>query len=136
MKVSLYSPLIERLAADTIMPGSLLFLEPSGSVGLFPDDEGACQKIFAIENVYKGGSIDTPYSSGQKLFYRHCRPGDVVLAWLAPVQAADEGTFLTSSSGGTVRVTTGFPQVGGVVGVALEAVSTSGFIKRIKIEIG
>lgn len=138
------APYLESIADETITPGLLLKRTvPTGgtltNVALFDGGEGAtCQPIFAVENTRDGQTITDDYSAGDRVFYRACRKGDVVLAWLdASSTAVTVGVFLCPAS--TAGYLTNIADattlaVHSVICVALEA-SVGAVAQRLKVQI-
>lgn len=140
----------EGISDDSvIMPGHLLTIFPptSGSrpfVKRTVSASNTLMKMFAVENTRHGKTIDDAYASGDLVMYRVCRPGDVIMAWVRTHAAypISIGTFLTRSSGtgyGNLMsiddhdITILYP--GGVVAIALEAVTGDVTSRLIKVQI-
>lgn len=122
----------EAVGSGAIKPGHLLKLQSTGKVAVHGTAAGAAAAIFAREEEYTGGGIDTAYADGDQVGYYACRPGDRVYAWLETGNNVAIGAFLESDgAGGLQLVSAGFP-----VAVALEAVNNaSGSQARIKVQV-
>lgn len=143
------APYKEAIALSTIKPGYLLEINASGAtdeefrVRAFNNGAGqTCQKIFAVENTRYGKTIDDSYSTGDRVMFRACRPGDVIMAYVAvdPSYPLAVGTFLCpdTSAGhlvniGDAVVTTLYP--GGVAAISMEARTTGVSSLMIKVQI-
>ena len=138
------APYLESMADESITPGMLLKRTlPTGgtftNVSLFGDGAGTtCQPIFAVEDTRVGGTIADDYEAGDRVLYRACRKGDVVLGWLAASSSAvTVSTFLCPSSTAGYLTNIADPAtlaVHSVIGIALE-VSVGAVAQRIKIQI-
>lgn len=138
LSISSQTPLIEGTTTTDILPGMLLE-QTSGwpTNNLQPYKFGykqRCVPLFAVEDLYDGRDINATYLVGSRVYARHCRGGDVVLAWLASGEVAEIGSFLASGTNGTLVVGLNeFIEPAALVGVALEAVSSGGQPARITV---
>ncbi|MCD6361467.1 MAG: hypothetical protein J7M38_11480 [Armatimonadetes bacterium] len=141
IKLKKYSDIIEEYeAGGTITPGMLIMLNSSGKVVPHGNAGEFAEKMFALENELEGKGIDDNYSSGDRVQCWIAGRGDQVYAILADGQTANIGDILESDGAGHLQVAASetasaatYP--GSVVGVALEAVTTSGSTARIKIRV-
>lgn len=126
---------IEALAAaGTIKPGMLIKYDSSGEFALHDAAAAQCAAIFAREPEYVGGNIDDAYDEGDNVVAWHCKPGDMIYAWLAQGQDVTIGTLLESDGQGALRdVATS----GVAIARAVEAVDNNPGtgIARIKVEV-
>lgn len=125
----------EAQGLGAITPGMLLAVNAAGQVIPHNVASGVCGALFAREEEYVGGGIDTPYASLDRVAYWCFRPGDWVYALLEDEQNVAVGAYLESNGAGALQpLTVGtFP-----IARALEAVSTVGgavAVARIKVEI-
>ena len=135
LSVSKGSPYLEGIAAVNIYPGMLLTRDATGNFIPHNVQEGAAQAIFATEDIYMGGDIGDVYAAGSRVHARYCRPGDVVLALVGLGITVTAYTFCDSSATAGGVQTVGTAQPGGIVGVALETVTTTTAMLPIKLEI-
>jgi hypothetical protein len=114
----------ESRAGATITPGMLLgqtttaLTQPGERPRVVPHATagGPCEKKFAKENAWKGGTlsadgeeisggtIDDDYATGDTVLIHHAQPGDVIYA-LVPASAAAIvlSDYLTSNGDGTLK---------------------------------
>lgn len=143
--VELEGALAAAVPADTVLPGFLMERIDNGSgVAVYRPHsvaEGAAAKLFAVENFYFGKGVTDYYKPSAtptdiKVYMIYARPGDVVWCMLSASQTITVGTYLYSSGTGRVRAAAGVPVAGGLIGSALDAVTTGvGEYKRVKVEI-
>lgn len=125
----------ENTGAGAILPGHLLERDNTGTVSVHSVPGGRATGMFAREEEYTGGSIDTAYAAGDRIPHYTGRNGDWFYAWLADDQNAVIGSLLESAGDGTLRLLTtdGHP-----VARAVQAVNTTGgsvATARIKVEV-
>lgn len=156
------TPYLEGISDDNIKPGHHLELFPPAVADGLPivkkfvsthstgTGGDVCQKIFAVENTRHGKTINTEYVANDRVMYRACRPGDVVLCYVYMSQygpAINVGTFLCSSFDGSTAngslmnvahsVLVSIAP-GGVVAVSLEAIDmppSGSFTRLTKVQI-
>lgn len=123
--------LLERSAADTVIPHANAILETS-------------PKLVAVENpaYVKAPSlkaINTVYATGELVHIISARPGDYMWMWLDIGQLAVVGSPLVSFGNGHLAVGDAPPYTSGAIAaVSLEAIDTTpgGSVPvRIKVEI-
>ena len=129
--VSATSPYLERKCGVITDPGMLLMLNSSNVFIPCTLADVDASTIFAVENYYTGKGIDDQYAIGDRVFARHCRAGDRILAFLQDAATTSIGTFLTSAGDGTLKPST---VVGSVICTALEALTAVG-VTRIVVEV-
>ena len=135
LSVSKSSPYIEGIIGDiTVYPGNMVRLKSTGTGGYGLANEINLPTIIATENIYAGGTIADEYT-GELIYMRHLRPGDVVLAWLATSQTVVIGTLLTFSLGESGYLAERTLADEKLVATALEPVTTVGSAARIKVSI-
>lgn len=124
-------------AGTDIIPGHLINYDADGNFILQAGDNPTVP-IFAIEKLYKGSTIDDHYLPGETVYAINCRAGDVILAWLQEGRQPSIGDFLRCAGGGGGDLRED-PAVGpgAYVGVALEAIDTTGtgIPGRIKVQV-
>jgi hypothetical protein len=139
----------EAAAGGTITPGHLVQYSAADTVTVHGTAGGNARKAFAREWDIQGKGIDNDYSSGERVMYYVCRPGDEVYALVAAgASAISVGDALESAGDGTLRkkaattidataTTTYTEYEDSVVGYAKEAVNNSGGSSeaRIKVEV-
>ncbi len=134
--------------AANILPGMLLAVNSAGAVIPHGVSGGQASKLFAREEEYAGGGVETAYANGDRVPYWSCRSGDQVFAILADGHNVAVGDYLQSNGDGTLRPVVAASQSGttpfaytaaGIpVARAIQAVNTSGgatATARIKVEI-
>lgn len=96
----------EGIANAAITPGYLIEQMSTGNFRKHATAGGvAPAKLFAREEEYVGGGIDTAYAASDRLPYWDCRSGDQVYAVLAAAAAAIViGSVLESAGDGTLRL--------------------------------
>ena len=141
----------EHLAAGTITPCHLIALNGSSRVGGYATAGGNAAVMVAIEEDHIGHDIDDDYSSGDLVMYEHLPPGAEWQAILTTSQTVVQGDFLESAGNGRLRKHTppvmdstpdpATPGGGstlyskGIVAQALEAVTTTAAVARIKVQV-
>lgn len=125
----------EGLGAGVILPGHLLERDSGGTISVHSVAEGIASPMFAREEEYAGGGIDTAYADGDRIPYYIGRTGDQFYAILEDGHNVAVGALLESAGDGTLQLV-------GTAGVAivraLEAVNTAGgatATARIKVEV-
>lgn len=109
ISVSTRSRHLEGIAAATIIPGMICDLSSSGAINVDTYDAGGvdqkpCAVIVAVENIYDGGTIDTNYTAGDKIYLRHLVPGDVFHGIAA--EAITKGEYLCGDGSGRLKGST------------------------------
>ena len=132
----------ERLAGGGITPGHLIEVNSSDQVVVHSTADGTAQSAFAVEAEVIGQDLDHAYLSGETVFYEVCMKGQEVNAILATSQTIAAGDFLSSAGDGTLQaysapanLAMASPAYQSIVGVAMEAVTTTGATARIKVEV-
>lgn len=121
----------EAIAAEAITPGAFVERITAGTVQQ-RDAVTAVPALIAMENEVVGQDIETAYASGDTTLLASCGTGTEINAILADSQTITIGEALECVAGGMVVTAAG---TNAVVGVALEAVTTSGSTSRILIEL-
>ena len=126
LEVSPESTRLEAKAAagPDIIPGYLLQYNLNGEFEPHAPGDTPSEPIFAIENIYKGLTIDDHYQPGEIVYAIHCRPGDIVLAWLQEGRVSTLGLFYRSAGGGDLRDDSTV-NTGAYVAVSLERIDTT-----------
>ncbi len=136
----------EKVAVAAITPGHLVELTSADKVQVHGTAEGNAQRMFAREDGIVGKTITDAYSADDRVPVVTLTPGDEVNAILAVSMTIVVGDFLASNGDGTLRkhvpVTGGFvaetditvvPEP--IVGVAIEAVTTTATVSRIAVKV-
>lgn len=129
----------KQAATATIKPGMLIELASATMVTPVATADKINTRMVAMESAAAPDpaqrAIDQAYASGDNVRYFYAAPGDLVYMWLTPAQTAVIGSVLASSAAAgelSVEAT----NVGhNVVGIAEEAVTTTGAAARIKVRI-
>ena len=132
----------ERPANATVTPGDLCLINSDGEVDPIASAGAFNQRIFALESPFgddpTASALANTYATGDYVRYVFGRPGDLVYARLAASQTIVIGDALISTTTGgclgkeTVDADT---VANSVVGVAEEAVTTTGSVGRIKVRL-
>lgn len=137
---SLYFVQKEALANAAITPGHLVELMSTGKLRVHAGAGQNAQRAFAIEDSLQGKEIGEAYSSSNQVLYRIYQRGDEVYAILTTSQTIVIGDFLESAGNGTLRKhstdsagVVEYPEA--IVGIALEAKTTTSAVARILVEI-
>ncbi len=124
---------------QAIIPGHLVTPVSAGTLSKNSSASAYAPKAFADIEDFSGGSLDVAYSNGETVAYGVCRAGDEINAILEDGHTVAVGDLLESAGDGTLQPQTAFSaganDAGYVIGMALEAVVTSGSTARIKIEV-
>ena len=130
------TPLVKEVVSTGIVtPGDLIDLTAvHGNAG---ENQ---QAKFVLENEEIGKGVTDAYASGDTIRYGMFKSGEEVLARLADSQTIAAGDLLESDGNGQLRAQTTSAatsdlQRKALVGRALEAVTTSGAILPIKVEV-
>jgi len=129
----------EGIAVAAITPGHLLERVAAG-VQVHSTAAKRAARAFAVENEVVGGDIDAVYAALDTVLYGVFPPGAEVYAILADSQTVVVGEFLESNGDGTLKevavdTATDDTQRNSLIAVALEAVTTSGAVARIRCEV-
>jgi len=141
IKLKKYLNIIEEYEAEAaIIPGELIELNSSGNVQVHSTAGGNSLHMFALEDELQGNGIDDAYAAGDRVQVWIPTRGDQVYAILADGNDVSIGDFLESNGSGELQLhtpdfmnyesadsdTTITAYTNQIVGVALEAVDTSG----------
>ncbi len=141
IKIKKHSDVVEEyVASATITPGMLLELGSDGKVKPHSQAGKTCEKMFALEDELQGKGIDDDYKIGDKVQCWIPGRGDVVYAIQDTSEIVTIGEFLESAGDGTLQAVipesdSGATYPDSVVGVAIEAVTTTSDETRILIRI-
>jgi hypothetical protein len=113
---------------QTIKPGMFVKRDSGGVLVAAAGDPG---KEVALELGIEGSGIDDDYAAGDHILTGFFRQGDEVYAILATSQTIVKGAVLSTAAGGHVKAAGS----DAVVAKAVEAVTTTAAVARIKIEI-
>jgi len=123
----------------SIYPGMFLKLQSDGDFELQDEGETVGPKLIAVEDTLQGKTISDAYTNAYQMLARYLPGGQEVYAYLALNQTAVIGSALAHSyvSNGCLEViTTSSANLGAaVVGWAMEAVTTTSAIARIRVLI-
>lgn len=130
-------------SASTIYPGDILIRDSAGAVKEHATAYGPVRPLkVAIEDYLQGNEVSEVYTAGNIVQYVTPKSGDEMLLRLATSQVIAIGDRLVSAGDGTVRKYVaqydsdiGEDYVDTVIGEALEAVTTTGSIDFILVEI-
>lgn len=129
----------EFSAGGTITPGQLIMLNSSNQVVRHNLAGGNVDAFFAIEDSLQGNEIGDDYSSTNRVQCVNCVNGDEIYAILAPSQTITIGDYLESNGDGNLRehaVDSGTViYTKTIVAKAKEAVTTTGSVARIRVQI-
>jgi len=130
----------EYVANAAITPGHLVQLMSTGKVRVHANAGQNAQRMFAVEDDIQGNEIGTAYSSGNIVLCRIFQRGDEVYAILTTSQTIAINDMLDSTGDGTLKKHTAdsagvveYPEA--IVAIALEAVTTTSAVARIRVEI-
>jgi hypothetical protein len=132
---------IERVANAAITPGHLIELMSTNKFRKHATaGSTVLPRMFALEDELQGNGIDTDFSANDQVQGWITHPGEEVYAILAANQTIVINDKLESAGDGTLRKWTPLDSEASgheysVVGVALEAVTTTAAVARIKILI-
>lgn len=123
----------------SIYPGMFLKLQSDGDFELQDEGETVGPNLVAVEDTLQGKTISDAYSSGYQMLARYCPGGQEVYAYLAKNQTAVIGSALAFSyvDPGCLEVADkSSANLGaGIVAYAMEAVTTTSAIARIRVMI-
>lgn len=124
----------EAVAVDSqaLQPGMLGEITSTGAIQKQSSADVDLEALFIRENELIGEGIDDLYADDETILYYIGRQGDVFYALLADSQTIAIGAKLQSNgSGGTLKA------VGSGEGkfTAIDAVTTSGAVARIKVRV-
>lgn len=132
----------ERPANATVTPGDLCLINSDGEVDPIASAGAFNQRIFALESPFGDdptvSALANTYAAADYVRFVFGRPGDLVYARIADSQTIVIGDPLISTTTGgclgkaTVSATT---LAGSIVGVAEEAITTSGAVGRAKVRL-
>jgi hypothetical protein len=137
--------IIEKTAHETITPGMLLALNADDEVAVHAAlGQEVVPVLFALEDELQGKEIDDTYASGQPVQVWVAQRGEVVFALLSTDQDVHIGDPLKSHGDGYLELyhltdsdATGHQN--SIVGIALEAIDTSGSpesaVSRIRVMV-
>lgn len=137
-----FRPLYSRLAAVATMPGDLVELTTAGKVTPVATLGKPNMKMFALESPFEPlvntKSIDQAIPVDEEVRHIYAQRGDVVYARLATSQTVAVGDILQASAtaGCLAKIVvdaTVFTEA--LVGIAEEAVTTTGAVLRIKVRV-
>jgi hypothetical protein len=143
VKLKKYLDVIEEyVAAGAIIPGHLVKFNSNGKVEVHSDSNENAIPMFALEDELQGKTIDQAYAQGDPVQVWVAQRGEHVNAILAAGETIVAGDFLSSAGDGTLHKHIEDTDSGGVevhgmqiVAQALEAVTTTSAVARIKVRI-
>ncbi len=137
-----FRPIYGYPAAASTVPGSIVELTSAQKVTPSVTAGKAVPKMFALESPFEpllsALAIDQAYPVDEEVRVIYAESGDLIYARLAASQTIAVGDYLvTSTTAGclaeaTVDATT---ISGAIIGVATEAVTTTGAVGRVKVRI-
>lgn len=132
----------EAIAAtgSTIIPGDLVERSAADEVQEHSTSDGTAAKLFAVERVWQESDagtaqIDDAYAADDTVIFMALPSGAQVYARLAASSTIAAGDYLSSAGDGTLQALGGTPANKAVVAQALEAVTTTTAILRIRVEV-
>lgn len=99
----------EYAAAGTIKPGHLIVVGSAGTVTAHGTAGGAGRVLFAQEDALQGRSVDTSYTSGERVTAHSYASGEVVNAILKAGTNYTPDIALVSAGDGTLQPLTALP---------------------------
>ena len=131
-----------KSTAAAITPGDLVEIVSGGYVQRHALAGGNASKKFAFENEGVGGTIDTGYANSSLVKFFVAERGSVVNVRLATSQTIVAGDKMESAGAGLVRKHlpdyesgTGEIMPECIVGIAMEAVTTTSSVARLAMEV-
>ena len=134
----------EGVTDEAITPGHLIELGGSNDVQKHSTSGGDAARMFALENDLVGDAYDDAYGSDDTVQYGVFENGAEVYAILTTGQTITKGKFLASNGDGTLKLhdesvdTSGTTEdvfVEAIVAQAMEAVTTTSAVARIRVEV-
>lgn len=122
----------ELVAAGAIKPGHLVVIGSANTVTVHAAAGGITLRHFAKEDSYQGKTIDDAYASGDPVMVHKAKRGDIINCILTTSQTIIIGDEIMSTGDGTVSKKTAALDI---IGKAREAVTTTGTVARIAVEI-
>lgn len=134
--VSSQSPFLEGVAGADLIPGLIVMRNPSGLWIPHTPSESVCAPIFVVVNIAVNDiGLDGEYKTGDRVYMRYGRGGDVFWAWLAAGQTVNINESLVSAGGGMLKKLPAVPTGGCVVATSLEKFTNVPEVTRIMIEV-
>lgn len=122
----------EVLSAEAISAGHLLALASTGKVGLA--STGVNQKLIALENQADATGVDGAYISGTTVRCGIMQRGANAVMKLATSQTIVIGDYLVSAGSGNLKKAS--TETGAeIIGIALEAITTTSTVANILVEV-
>jgi hypothetical protein len=139
LSISEASPYLERSANEDIIPGQLVELWTNNKFRKHEAEADTAAPLFAVADIYSGRTINDTYAAEDKCYVRHCRSGDLVLAWMGASQTCSIGDYLIPYLNGYLmrKNATLITPLGpnSIVAIALEAIGDTGVPERVRVEI-
>jgi len=135
-------PPFEALTAAALTPGDLVEKNSSGNLAAIASAGKVNGKLFVLENPFASDPTQTAlaqtWASGDSARYVYAQRGDLVYARVAASQTVVIGSqMISTTTAGCLGVTTVDATTldGALVGLAEEAVTTTGSTGRVKVRI-
>lgn len=132
----------ELIAAGAITPGHLCKRSSATQVVVHSTQNGAAEKLFAVEDALQGNTVDTAYSSTNRVQLVRALPGDRINALIAIGETITAGDLLVSAGDGTLMefsgvltTTTNPPAVIAVAAETLDSASSIAAVSRCLVDI-
>jgi len=132
----------EYVASEAIKPGYLLEITSTGNVKPCTYASRNAFALIALEDELQGKGIDDNYASGDVVQCWYAQPGDIAYLILTTSQQINIGDYIESAGNGLVQKhvpDSTSSQIAiytkNIVGIALEAVTTTSQVARIKVLI-
>jgi hypothetical protein len=128
-----------KAAAGTIKPGMLIYRNAATTVAVVASADVVSTRMVSIEPGWApdpaARAIDQTYASGDNVRYIHAQPGDLLYMRLAASQTVSIGSIL-AASGTAGELSVEATNVGfNVIGMAEEAVTTTGSAGWVKVRV-
>ena len=130
----------EGKANAAITPGDLIERMSTGNVRKHASAGQNNNRLFAVEDDLQGNGVSDNYSTNNKVQFVAARAGDEIYARIATSQTIVIGDKLESAGDGSLRKHTAtsagaveYPEA--IVGIALEAVTTTSSAGRCEVEV-
>jgi len=130
----------ELIANAAITPGMLVERMSTGKLRKHATAGGGAQRAFAIENDLEGQEVSVDIDADEICRFKVMQRGNEVYAWAATSQTLVVGDEVESAGNGFLRKHTAdsagvAAEPNSVVGIVLEACTTSGSAGRLLIEV-
>ena len=122
----------EALCTDAAITPGMLVTRTATGVRPHNVAGAAASPAFACENGMIGRGITDTYATGDQVTYKTYAAGSGIYAILAASQTIAVGAYLASNGAGALRAAAAEENI---VAQAVEAVTTTGAVARIRVEV-